>query len=118
MRLGALIGHGLDELTLTTNAMRLAEQAPMLAAAGVRRIHVSLDTLDGDAFRHITRVGDLSVALRGIEAARAAGLAVTHNLVALSGLNGDQPQPVPVWAACRGMEFGSDAGTDRSWQSG
>src|SRR3546814_14142025 len=85
MRLGALIGHGLDELTLTTNAMRLAEQAPMLAAAGVRRINVSLDTLDGDAFRHITRVGDLSVALRGIDAARAAGLAVKINMVAQIG---------------------------------
>jgi cyclic pyranopterin phosphate synthase len=60
MRLGAMIGHGLDELTLTTNAMRLAEHAPMLAAAGVRRINVSLDTLDPAAFRHITRVGDLT----------------------------------------------------------
>src|SRR3546814_4021524 len=90
MRLGALIGHGLDELTLTTNAMRLAEQAPMLAAAGVRRINVSLDTLDGDAFRHITRVGDLSVALRGIDAARAAGLAVKINMVALAGLRSEE----------------------------
>src|SRR3546814_9148431 len=73
MRLGALIGDGLDELTLTTNAMRLSDHASMLAAAGVRRINVSLDTLDPPAFRHITRVGDLSVALRGIEAARGAG---------------------------------------------
>src|SRR3546814_3813564 len=81
MRLGALIGHGLDELTLTTNAMRLAEHAPMLAASGVRRINVSLDTLDPAAFRHITRVGDLAVALRGIEAARNAGLAVKINMV-------------------------------------
>src|SRR3546814_14726969 len=79
MRLGALIGHGLDELTLTTNAMRLAEHAPMLAAAGVRRINVSLDTLDPAAFRHITRVGDLAVALRGIEAARNAGMAVKRS---------------------------------------
>src|SRR3546814_2124386 len=86
-RLGALIGHGLDELTLTTNAMRLAEHAPMLAASGVRRINVSLDTLDPAAFRHITRVGDLAVALRGIEAARNAGLAVKINMVALAGLN-------------------------------
>src|SRR3546814_2097413 len=58
---------------LTTNAMRLSDHASMLAAAGVRRINVSLDTLDPQAFRHITRVGDLSVALRGIEAARGAG---------------------------------------------
>ena len=68
-RLGAMIGHGLDELTLTTNGMRLAEHAPMLAAAGVRRINVSLDTLDPAAFRHITRVGDVDVALGGIAAA-------------------------------------------------
>src|SRR3546814_10639092 len=74
MRIGALIGRGLDELTLTTNAMRLAEHAPMLVAAGVRRINVSLDTLDAQAFRHITRVGDLAVAQRGIDTARAAGL--------------------------------------------
>src|SRR3546814_10178797 len=94
MRLGALIGHGLDELTLTTNAMRLAEHAPMLAAAGVRRINVSLDTLDPAAFRHITRVGDLAVALRGIEAARNAGLAVKINMVALAGLNEDQLLPM------------------------
>src|SRR3546814_13157745 len=84
MRLGALIGHGLDELTLTTNAMRLAEHAPMLAAAGVRRINVSLDTLDPAAFRHITRVGHLAVALRGNEAGRNAGLAVRIKMVPLS----------------------------------
>src|SRR3546814_5327128 len=70
-----------------------SDLAPMLAAAGVRRINVSLDTLDGDAFRHITRVGDLSVALRGIDAARAAGLAVKINMVALAGLNEDQLLP-------------------------
>src|SRR3546814_4876702 len=80
MRIGALIGRGLDELTLTTNAMRLAEHAPMLVAAGVRRINVSLDTLDAQAFRHITRVGDLAVAQRGIDTARAAGLSVKINI--------------------------------------
>src|SRR3546814_7531050 len=84
MRIGALIGRGLDELTLTTNAMRLAEHAPMLVAAGVRRINVSLATLDAQAFRHITRVGDLAVAQRGIDTARAAGLAVKINMVARS----------------------------------
>jgi len=105
MRLGALIGDGLDELTLTTNAMRLAEHAPMLAAAGVRRINVSLDTLDPEAFRHITRVGDLSVALRGIEAARAAGLAVKINMVALAGLNEDQLLPMLDWCAANGCDL-------------
>ena len=104
-RLGALIGAGLDELTLTTNAMRLAEHAPMLAAAGVRRINVSLDTLDPEAFRHITRVGDLSVALRGVEAARAAGLAVKINMVALAGLNEDQLLPMLDWCAATGCDL-------------
>lgn len=105
MRLGALIGHGLDELTLTTNAMRLAEHAPMLAAAGVRRINVSLDTLDGEAFRHITRVGDLAVALRGVGAAREAGLAVKINMVALAGLNEDQLLPMLDYCGTHGFDL-------------
>lgn len=104
-RLGALIGHGLDELTLTTNAMRLADHAPMLAAAGVRRINVSLDTLDAAAFRHITRVGDLTVALRGIDAARAAGLAVKINMVALAGLNEDQLLPMLDYCGANGFDL-------------
>src|SRR3546814_7078044 len=105
MRIGALIGRGLDELTLTTNAMRLAEHAPMLVAAGVRRINVSLDTLDAQAFRHITRVGDLAVAQRGIDTARAAGLSVKINMVALAGLNEDQLLPMLDWCAARGCDL-------------
>lgn len=104
-RLGALIGQGLDELTLTTNAMRLAQYAPMLASAGVRRINVSLDTLDPQAFRHITRVGDLAVALRGIDAARAVGLAVKINMVALAGLNDDQLLPMLDYCAATGCDL-------------
>lgn len=105
MRLGALIGHGLDELTLTTNAMRLAEHAPMLAAAGVRRINVSIDTLDPAAFRHITRVGDLDIALRGVAAAREAGLRVKINMVALAGLNEDQLLPMLAYCAANGCDL-------------
>ncbi|WP_332818837.1 GTP 3',8-cyclase MoaA [Sphingopyxis sp.] len=105
MRLGAMIGHGLDELTLTTNAMRLAEHAPMLAAAGVRRVNISIDTLDPAAFRHITRVGDLDVALRGVAAAREAGLAVKINMVALAGLNEDQLLPVLDYCAANGCDL-------------
>lgn len=105
MRLGAMIGRGLDELTLTTNAMRLADHAPMLAAAGVRRINVSLDTLDPAAFRHITRVGDLDVALRGIAAAQAAGLSIKINMVALAGLNEDQLMPMLAWCAAHGCDL-------------
>ncbi|WP_432769865.1 MAG: GTP 3',8-cyclase MoaA [Sphingopyxis sp.] len=104
-RLGALIGHGLDELTLTTNGMRLAEYAPMLAAVGVRRINVSLDTLDRAAFRHITRVGDLDVARGGIAAARAAGLAVKVNMVALAGFNEDQLLPMLDYCASVGADL-------------
>src|SRR3546814_11424597 len=85
--------------------MRLAEHAPMLAAAGVRRINVSLDTLDPAAFRHITRVGDLAVALRGIEAARNAGLAVKINMVALAGLNEDQLLPMLDHCARAGCDL-------------
>lgn len=105
MRLGAMVGRGLDELTLTTNAMRLAAHAPMLAVAGVRRVNVSLDTLDPAAFRHITRVGDLDAALDGIAAARAAGLAVKINMVALAGLNEDQLMPMLDWCAARGCDL-------------
>ncbi|ODU28588.1 GTP 3',8-cyclase MoaA [Sphingopyxis sp. SCN 67-31] len=104
-RLGALVGDGLDELTLTTNGIRLAEHAAMLAAAGVRRVNVSLDTLDAAAFRHITRVGDLAVALRGIAAARAAGLSVKINMVALAGLNEDQLLPMLDFCAANGCDL-------------
>ncbi|QUM73783.1 GTP 3',8-cyclase MoaA [Sphingopyxis granuli] len=104
-RLGALVGDGLDELTLTTNGMRLAEHVAMLAAAGVRRVNVSLDTLDAAAFRHITRVGDLAVALRGIAAARAAGLSVKINMVALARLNEDQLLPMLDFCAANGCDL-------------
>ncbi len=104
-RLGALLGRGLDELTLTTNGMRLAEYASMLADAGVRRVNVSLDTLDAAAFRHITRVGDLAVALRGVAAARGAGLSVKINMVALAGLNEDQLLPMLDWCAANGCDL-------------
>jgi len=104
-RLGALIGDGLDELTLTTNGMRLADHAAMLAAAGVRRVNVSLDTLDAATFRHITRVGDLAVALRGIAAARAAGLSVKINMVALARLNEDQLLPMLDFCAANDCDL-------------
>lgn len=104
-RLGTMIGHGLEELTLTTNAMRLAEYAPALAAAGVRRINVSLDTLDADQFRHITRVGHLHQALEGIAAAQAARIAVKINMVALKGLNEDQLLPMLIWCAGHGCDL-------------
>lgn len=80
----------LDELTLTTNGSQLARFADDLAAAGVRRINVSMDTLDTDKFRAITRRGDLAKVLDGLEAAKQAGLAVKINSVALKGFNDDE----------------------------
>src|ERR1700691_3610592 len=74
--LGSKLGHGLREITLTTNGSQLSRFAPALHAAGMRRINVSLDTLDPDKFHAITRWGELSKVLAGIDAAQAAGLAV------------------------------------------
>jgi GTP 3',8-cyclase len=96
--LGRKIGDGLDELTLTTNATRLADFAETLAAAGVRRINVSLDTLDRECFARLTRRDCLPQVLEGIAAAKAAGLAVKLNTVALKGINeGDLPDLI-AWA--------------------
>ncbi|MFQ5347716.1 MAG: GTP 3',8-cyclase MoaA [Rhodothalassiaceae bacterium] len=90
-RLGRHLASGaLDELTLTTNASQLARHAAALRAAGVRRVNVSLDTLDAEKFAAITRRGRLEQVLAGIEAARAAGLAVKINTVALRGINDDE----------------------------
>lgn len=104
-RLGRRVGAGLDELTLTTNGMRLAEHAEALAAAGVRRINVSLDSRDPATFRHITRHGDLARVLDGIAAARAAGLAVKINMVALKDLNAHEIAPMLAWAVEQGHDL-------------
>lgn len=101
--IGKLIGSGLDELTMTTNATRLAEHAGSLWDAGLRRINVSLDTLKPDRFRHITRTGDLTRVLDGIEAARVQGFAVKVNMVALRGLNDDEIVPMLRWCGERGF---------------
>ena len=95
----------LDEVTLTTNGTRLADHAPRLAAAGVRRINVSLDTLDADRFRRITRTGDIARVFAGIDAARDAGLAVKINMVALAGLNDDEIEPMLRWCGERGIDL-------------
>jgi GTP 3',8-cyclase len=101
--IGALIGHGLNEVTLTTNGTRLDEHAEALAAAGVRRINVSLDTRNPERFRHITRHGDVSKVLGGIAAAQAAGLAIKINMVALKGLNEDEIAPMLEWCGAQGF---------------
>ncbi|HVP83138.1 MAG TPA: GTP 3',8-cyclase MoaA [Rhizomicrobium sp.] len=103
--LGARLGNGLQELTLTTNGSQLARFARPLAKAGVKRINVSLDTLDPAKFREITRWGDLSKVLAGIEAAEAAGLAVKINTVALKDVNTGEIPAMLEWAHGRGMDM-------------
>jgi len=104
-RLGRHVGTGLDELTMTTNGTRLAGHAEMLADAGIRRINVSLDSRAPGTFRHITRHGDLSQVLDGIAAARAAGLSIKINMVALKGLNDHEIAPMLEWAGAEGMDL-------------
>jgi cyclic pyranopterin phosphate synthase len=104
-RLGARLGRGLKELTLTTNGSQLAHFAQGLHDAGVRRVNVSLDTRDPDLFRRITRWGDLSKVLKGLEAARKAGLRVKINTVALKGLNENEIADLLRWSHGEGFDF-------------
>ncbi len=105
-RLCRHLGSGaLDELTLTTNGSQLERHAAALAAAGVRRINVSLDTLDEAKFAAITRWGRLPPVLAGIEAARAAGLHVKINTVALQGVNDDEFDHLIGWCGARGFDL-------------
>jgi cyclic pyranopterin phosphate synthase len=99
------LGRGLDELTLTTNGSQLARFAGELADCGVRRINVSVDTLDSVKFRAITRWGDLDKVRAGIAAARAAGLKVKINAVALKGVNEDEFDDLIRWAHGDGMDL-------------
>ena len=104
-RLGGHVGAGLDELTMTTNGTRLAEHAPALFAAGMRRVNVSLDSLDPDRFRYITRHGDVAQVLDGIAAARDAGLRVKLNTVALAGINEDEIPSILAWCIEQGHDL-------------
>ncbi|MWC44333.1 GTP 3',8-cyclase MoaA [Sphingomonas carotinifaciens] len=104
-RLGRHVGTGLDELTMTTNGTRLARYAPEMVEAGMARVNVSLDSRDPDRFRFITRHGDVDGVLRGILAARDAGLAVKINMVALKGLNEDEIAPMLQWCIDEGLDL-------------
>src|SRR6201993_2993226 len=95
----------LDELTVTTNGSQLGKYANELAAHGIKRINVSLDTLDPEKFRAITRWGDVDKVLAGIAAAQGAGLKVKINAVALKGVNEDELPSLVEWAHGRGMDF-------------
>jgi cyclic pyranopterin phosphate synthase len=110
----------LEELTLTTNGSQLSRFAGELAACGVKRVNVSLDTLDAGKFREITRWGELPKVIAGIDAAQAAGLRVKINAVALKGVNEDEIPELLEWAHGRGMELSlievmplGDIGTER-----
>jgi len=95
----------LNELTLTTNGSQLEKYAAELKGYGVERVNVSIDTLDPDKFRAITRWGDLGKVLAGVDAAQKAGLKVKINAVALKGVNEDELADMTAWAHGRGMDL-------------
>jgi len=103
--LGARLGHGLNELTVTTNGSQLTKYADALRAAGVRRVNVSLDTLSPALFTSITRWGKIEKTLDGIFAAKAAGLAVKINAVALKGVNEDEFDSMLAWCGEHGFDL-------------
>ncbi len=122
--LGARIGPaGLRELCLTTNATQLPKYAERLADAGIRRLNVSLDTLDPATYRRLTRNGNVEQALAGIDAAAKAGLHVKINAVAMAGVNEPHLEDLIAWAHGRGHDVSlievmpvGEIGADRSSQ--
>jgi cyclic pyranopterin phosphate synthase len=104
-KLGSRIGDGLEELTLTTNGSQLAKHAQALVAAGVKRINVSIDTLDEEKFATITRWGKLPAVLDGVMAAKRAGLAIKINMVALRGVNDDEFNAMIEFCGTNGFDL-------------
>lgn len=96
---------GLDDISLTTNGQLLERKLPLLVECGIRRLNVSLDTLDASAFRSIARGGDLATVLAGMEAAREAGMKIKVNMVPLRGQNLDQVLPLLDYCLERGFEL-------------
>src|SRR5690606_30981932 len=103
--IGRKLDNGLDELTLTTNGTQLAHMAEELAAAGVKRINVSLDTMDSELFERLSRRDRLAQVLQGIATAKEAGLKVKINTVALKNLNEDEIPYLVEWAHTQGHEL-------------
>ncbi|MGE8063305.1 GTP 3',8-cyclase MoaA [Pseudomonas sp. NPDC089547] len=103
--LGAVAKLELDDISLTTNGQLLQRKLPQLQAAGVRRLNVSLDTLDPQAFRHIARGGDLASVLAGMEQASALGMRIKVNMVPMRGQNVDQVLPLLDYCLARGFEL-------------
>ena len=99
------LGTGLDELTITTNATRLKDFTPQLVRSGIKRINVSLDTLDPARFFEITRRGSLTQVLEGIDAALSAGLKIKINTVALKHQNTDEIPAMMEWSHSKGMDM-------------
>ena len=95
----------LEELTVTTNGSQLSKYARQLADLGVRRINVSVDTLDPHKFQAITRWGKLEKVLEGLNAAKGAGLAVKINMVALKGVNDDELHRMVAWCGDKGFDL-------------
>lgn len=95
----------LDELTMTSNGTQLARYADQLVAAGIKRINISLDTRDQQKFRKLSKLGELSSVLEGIDAALKAGLRVKLNMVAIKDFNDDEIIPVMEWAHDKGMDL-------------
>ena len=118
-----LISGDLKELTLTTNASQLMKVASELVDCGIKRINVSMDSLDADKFRELTRWGDLGQVREGIRAARDAGLAIKINVVALRNFNDDEIEPLIRWCGDEGHDMTlietmplGDIGGDRAGQ--
>lgn len=105
-QLGKYVQNGkLEELTITTNGSRLEEYSDMLYANGVRRINISLDSLKAEKFESITKRGNLETVLRGIEAAKTAGLNIKINMVALKGQNEDEILGMALFCAAHGFDL-------------
>ena len=103
--MGKRLGNGLKELTLTTNASQLEKYAGHLRDCGVERVNVSLDTLNADKFHKVTRWGRLDQVLRGVQAAKDAGLHVKINTVALKGTNEDELFDLVSWCGDEGFDL-------------
>lgn len=121
-RIGRHLHSGaLEELTLTTNGTRLAQHAENLAAAGMKRINVSIDSLDPETYAYVTRGGDVAKVHEGLAAATAAGMRIKINMVAMKGLNDDHFLPMIEWCARQGHDLTlietmplGDTGEDRT----
>ena len=103
--LPGVMGLGLTDVSLTTNGQLLPRKAPLIADAGLKRINISLDTLDADRFREIARSGDLQTVLHGIELMLDAGLKIKINMVPMRHKNDDQILPLLEFCLERGIEL-------------